>query len=121
MTNWRTFQPVSKEEHLILINEIQLLRKEIKELMSTVPTGLAALTQADADLAAAITANTTETTAVVAAIAALSAQLTALNSEDPQVATIAADLETKVAALTANTTALTAAIAPPASTTPAAS
>lgn len=95
-----------------LSNEIQNLRRDIHILMSTVPSGLAALQQADSDLAAAITANTTETTAIVAAVAALSAQLSALTNEDPQVQTIAADLETKVAALQANTSALTAAIAP---------
>ena len=69
-------------------------------MSSTFNTGLASLQQADSDLAAAVTA-------AVADIATLSAQLTAVNSEDPEVAKIAADLETKV-------TALNAAVNPPA-------
>lgn len=80
--------------------------------MSTIATGLAALQQAQADETAAIQANTEATQAVVAEVASLSAQLSSLNSEDPAVAAIAADLETKVAALQQNTAALVAATTP---------
>ena len=80
--------------------------------MSSIASGLAALQQAQADETAAIQENTAATTAVVAEVAALSAQLSSLNSEDPAVAVIAADLELKVQALQQNTAALTAATTP---------
>ena len=66
-------------------------RKMEKIIMAT-NAGLTQLQKADADLAA-------EVVAVVADIANLSAQLSALNSEDPAVAALAADIEAKVAAL----------------------
>jgi phage shock protein A len=84
----------------------------------TVGAGLAALQQADSDLAAAVTQNTADTQAVLANIQELNAQLA--NNEDPAVQTIAADLETKIAALQASNTALAAVVAPPAAPTPAA-
>ena len=58
-------------------------RKQEKIIMAT---------KADFDLAA-------EVVAFVADIASLSAQLSALNSEDPAVAAIAADIEARVLAL----------------------
>jgi septal ring factor EnvC (AmiA/AmiB activator) len=73
---------------------------QMEKIMATVPAGLTALQKADSDLAA-------EVVTVVADIATLSAQLSALNSEDPAVAALAADIETKVEALQA-------AVAPPA-------
>ena len=79
----------------LLVFEQQLTNnqlKEIKELMSTVPSGLAALQKAQADVLAAIQAG-------VSKIADLSSQLSALNSEDPAVAQIAADLESSATAL----------------------
>jgi len=79
-----------------LINEARQTNhflKEIKDFMSTVPSGLAALQKAQADVLAAIQAG-------VAKIADLSSQLSALNSEDPAVQAIAADLESSATALT---------------------
>jgi hypothetical protein len=78
--------------HILLRIDKRLTHME--EIMSTVPAGLAALQAADANLAAAVSA-------AVADIAGLSAQLTALNTEDPAVAAIAADLQSKVDALNA--------------------
>ena len=57
-------------------------------------TGLANLAQAVTDLKASVDA-------AVAKLAALSAQLTALNSEDPQVVALAASIETEVGNLNA--------------------
>ncbi len=87
-------------EHRMVLAAIHQLERKIDHMASSTQAGLAALQQADSDLAAAVTA-------AVADIASISAQLTNLESEDPQVASIAADLEAKV-------TALNAAIAPPA-------
>jgi len=60
--------------------------------MASVPAGLASLTQAVADLTTAVQAS-------VAKLADLSAQLAAVNSEDPQVVNLAAQIETEVKAL----------------------
>jgi hypothetical protein len=111
-----------------IINLCETILKELREMSTTNATGLAALLQADADLETAITALTTdiialttEQTVIVADITSLQAQLAAVPTGDPdgQIASIAADLETKVAALNANsatitstTAALTAAITP---------
>ena len=56
--------------------------------MSTVPAGLASLTQAVSDLTAEVTATVTQ-------LATLSAQLTALNSEDPAVQNLAQEFLVK--------------------------
>jgi hypothetical protein len=94
---------------------------QLKEvIMSTVGAGLAALQQADQDLAAAITANTAEVAEAVSDIQSLAAQLSAATQgdSDSTVGQIAADLETKVAALSAATTALTSAVSPAPPPTP---
>lgn len=77
-------------------------------------TGLAALQQADQELAAAIVENTHAEQAIVTELADISSKLNAINSEDPAVQNIAADLEDKVKVLQSNTAAMVAAIAPPA-------
>jgi ABC-type transporter Mla subunit MlaD len=74
------------------VQNLHQLTKEIHELMSTVPAGLAALQKAQADVLAAVQG-------AVQKIADLSSQLSAINSEDPAVAAIAADLETQASAL----------------------
>ena len=100
MANWEQSNRETQEELRKLRRSVENLDRRIEKMSSTFNTGLASLQQADSDLAAAVTA-------AVADIATLSAQLTAVNSEDPEVAKIAADLETKV-------TALNAAVNPPA-------
>lgn len=95
------------------------LSHKISKEMNRMADGLTALQQADTDLAQAITDNTTAVQAAVTDIENLSAQLSGLNTEDPAVAAIAADLETKVAALKASTTALNNAVTPPAPPAPA--
>ena len=77
-----------------LTKELRLFREQSKEFMSTVPSGLSALTQAVADVSTAVDA-------AIADIANISAQLSALNSEDPAVSGLAAQLEAKVTALNA--------------------
>jgi len=102
-------------EHRQVMQRLDEIERKIDAMASTVNAGLAALQQADSDLAAAIAANTAEVNAAVADIQSLSQQLsTATSGEDsePAVASIAADLETKVAALSAATTALTASVTP---------
>ena len=79
------------------LDEILTRIEKLERIMATVPAGLASLQKADADLATAIAT-------VIADIVSLSAQLSAVNSEDPAVASIAADLETKVTALNAAVT-----------------
>lgn len=74
------------------LHELHKLTKEIHHIMSTVPAGLAALQKAQADVLSAVQG-------AVQKIADLSSQLSALNSEDPAVAAIAADLETQASAL----------------------
>jgi hypothetical protein len=96
----------------ILKRYLQAIFKEVRKMGTANQAGLQALTQADADILSALNDNTTATAAATAEIAALSQQLSGLNSEDPAVASIAADLETKVAALKVNTAALVAATAP---------
>jgi septal ring factor EnvC (AmiA/AmiB activator) len=64
----------------------------LEKIIMATNAGLTALQKADSDLAA-------EVVTVVADIADLSAQLSALNSEDPAVAALAADIEAKVKAL----------------------
>lgn len=61
--------------HQRLLFAINQLTQEIKNIMSTVPTGLAALQKAIADDTAAVTANTAITQQVVAAYAALATQI----------------------------------------------
>jgi hypothetical protein len=87
---------------------LELILKEIRHMS----TGLTNLQAVDAALAQAITDNTTATNAAVADISSLVAQLAGINTEDPAVAAIAADLQTKVTALEASTSALTAAVTP---------
>ena len=91
--------------------ELRELRRSIEIMSSTVNAGLAALQQADNDLAAAVTANADATQNVLAEIKTMVAQLA--NNEDPAVQTIASDIETKIATLQASTAALTAVVAPP--------
>ena len=102
--------------------------QELENIMSTVLAGLAQLQQAATEEAAALAANTAATQAVVKAvsddttqIANLTAQLAALNTEDPQVAALAAQFTAAAQSLQANTANLTTAVTPaPAATTPAA-
>ena len=78
-----------------LVNESRTTNhflKEIHTLMSTVPSGLQALTTAVTDLTSAVSA-------AVAKISDLSSQLSALNSEDPAVQDLASQLEQQVSAL----------------------
>jgi chromosome segregation ATPase len=99
-------------QHRQLLEAIEKLEKEIHQMSSTVNAGLAALQQADSDLAAAVTANTTATQEALADIQTLTAELA--SNEDLAVQTIAADLESKISALQASTAALAAAVTPPA-------
>lgn len=98
----------SKTERLLeeILNELRALNgaletstlthltQELKTFMSTTQPGLAALTQSVTDLTAAVTAAVNE-------IASLSSQLSGLNSEDPQVQSIATQIEAQVSALKA--------------------
>ena len=96
-----------------ILTEVRNLHGKIDRLeriMSTVPTGLAALQQADTDLKNAVVANASSTASAVQKISDLLAQLA--NSEDPAVASAAADIEAQVAAITANTTAIQNALNP---------
>ena len=103
-------------EIVVLRDAVRRLEEKIDHMSTTTATGLAALAQADTDLAAAVATNTSAEAAIVAEIAALQQQLAAVPTGDPdgQVASIAADLETKIAALQQNTAAMQAAVAPPA-------
>ena len=83
-----------------LLGYVIYRQRKMEKIIMATNAGLTALQKADSDLAA-------EVVTVVADIATLSAQLSALNSEDPAVAALAADIETKVEALQA-------AVAPPA-------
>ena len=96
---------------------IERLERKIETMSTNVNAGLAALQQADTDLAAAVTANTAETQAALTDIQELTAELA--SNEDPAVQNIAADIETKISALQASTAALTAAVTPPTPPTPA--
>lgn len=112
MTEWlNPSSPATRQDVADLATQIQHLRKDIHTLMATTASGLAALQQADADLATAVAANTAANTAILADVATLISQLNS-STEDASVLTIAADLETKVATLQANTAALTAAVTP---------
>ena len=66
--------------------------EQLENIMATVPAGLASLTQAVTDLTAEVSAATTR-------LADLASQLTALNSEDPQVQALAGQIEDQVTAL----------------------
>lgn len=95
--------------------ELRNLRRSIEKLMSTTQSGLAALQQADTDLAQAITDNTTATQTAVEEIQTLIAEA----GEDATVGSIAADLEAKLALIKANSAALAGAVpAPPSASTP---
>jgi len=79
----------------LLVFEQQLTNsqlKEIKHIMSTLPSGLQALQTAVSDLTSAVADAT-------AKLADLSAQLSALNSEDPAVQDLAGKIEEQVSAL----------------------
>lgn len=80
-----------------LLGYVIYRQRKMEKIMATVPAGLASLTQAEQDLAAA-------ETAAVAQLVSLAAQLSALQSEDPQVATLAAQIEAQAKALQAATT-----------------
>jgi sulfate adenylyltransferase subunit 1 (EFTu-like GTPase family) len=84
---------------------IDRLTGELRNFMATVPAGLAALTKAVSDLTAGISAAVTE-------LQTLSTQLTNLNSEDPAVQNLAAQIETQVG----NLATAVAAVQPPATT-----
>jgi hypothetical protein len=99
--------------------ELRNLKRSIDIMSTTVNAGLAALQQADSDLAVAVTANTTATQAALADIQTLLTELG--TNEDPAVQSLAADIETKITALQASTSALSAAVAPPTTGTTAAS
>ena len=77
---------------ITMLGYVIYTQRKMEKIIMATNAGLTQLQKADADLAA-------EVVAVVADIASLSAQLSALNSEDPAVAAIAADIEAKVAAL----------------------
>lgn len=94
------------------VAEIERLKGEIKRMSSTVGAGLAALTLVDAALAKAVSDNSTAQQAVLTELQQLVTQ--ASQNEDPQVQSLAADMQAKVDALTANTAALQAAVPPPA-------
>jgi hypothetical protein len=79
--------------------------------MSTVPPGLAALESAATALATAVGNAVTE-------LQSLSSQLAALNTEDPQVASVAASLSTLATNLEAAVTAAAPAPAAPAPVAP---
>jgi DNA anti-recombination protein RmuC len=103
-----------------ILEEIEDLKRIIRHMATNTQAGLAALQQADTDLAAAVTANTAASQAVLTDIQTLTAELA--NNEDPAVQQLATDIAAKVAALQANTDALTAAVtpaAPPPAPTPA--
>ena len=95
---------------------IERLEEKIDKMASSTGAGLQALQQADADLTAAITDNTNATQEAIADIETLLSEA----GEDATVASVAADISTKLQAIKANTAALVAAVAPPA-TPPAAS
>ena len=99
-----------------IFNALTTIERKI-DLMAT---GIVNLTQDDTDLAAAVKANTDAEAAIVAELSALQQQLANVPAGDPdnQVASIAADMETKIAVLNANTAAMTAAITPATPATP---
>lgn len=100
------FQFISNRKLYALILE---LAKEIKQMS----TGLTSLQQADQDLASAVLQNTQAEQAIVAELKDLSDKLNSINSEDPAIQNIAADLQDKIKVLQSNTTAMAAAVAPP--------
>ena len=107
-----------------LLESIERLEGKIHHMSTTVNAGLAALQQADSDLTAAITAITAATDAITAATQASLSDISDLvaklgASEDPEVQTIASDLEVKISVLEANTAALTAVVTPSPAATPA--
>jgi len=102
--DWQFFDLHNKNTELLnrILGKVDELQRSI---MST-NTGLTALQQAVTDETSAVSAAVTEIQSLASQIAALST-----NSEDPAVATLAAQLETQVAALNA---AVSAASTPPA-------
>lgn len=78
--------------------------KKVEKIMSTVPSGLAALQQSDDQLKQAVTDNTTASAASNQKIIDLVGQLA--NNEDPAVQNIAADILAQANAIAANTKAL---------------
>lgn len=102
-----------------ILESIEDLKRKIHTMGTTVNAGLAALQQAQTDTAAAVTANTAAVNQIVTAyadqakqIATLQGQVSALNTEDPEVQALAAGLETLAQTTAANTAALTAALPP---------
>ena len=93
-----------------ILEEIGDLKRIIHHMSTTTLAGLAALQQADTDLAAAVTANTAATQEVLTDIQTLTTELA--NNEDPAVQQVATDIAAKVTALQANTAALVAAVTP---------
>jgi len=78
-----------------ILIEIRQLREEVHIMSTSTTTGLTALTQAVSDLIAAVS---TETDNVNTAITAISNAVAELGqSEDPQVQTLAANIEAQVA------------------------
>ena len=95
-------------------DHISRLERKIDSMAAGTQAGLASLTQAQTDLAAAVTANTAAEQALVQELASLQQQLANVPQGDPdgQVASIAADMETKIAALQKNTADMQAALTP---------
>lgn len=113
---YRMLRELIIDNHRAVMERIDGLKGEIKAMASSTGTGLANLQQADADLAAAITDNTTATQTAVEEIQTLISEA----GEDATVASIAADLETKLSIIKANSAALAGAVpATPATPAPA--
>jgi uncharacterized phage infection (PIP) family protein YhgE len=102
----------SRPDFLIL-EELRLLRREIKEMSTSTLAGLSALQTAVTDLSTAVT---TETANVQTAVADIQNAVTLLGqSEDPQVQQLAAQIEAQVGLInTANSNLATAASSLPA-------
>jgi len=94
-------------------------QRKMEKIMATVPAGLAAVTQAETDLAAGVTAETAADNQIItalqadqASIASLQAQVAGLSTEDPAVLAIANQLEALAKSAAANAAAVTATLAP---------
>jgi hypothetical protein len=102
----------------LVINKLDQLQQGVDKLMSTIPSGLAALAQAVTDLTTAVANETNDVNAATTAIATAVAELA--NSEDPQVQTLAQNIEAQVALInTANGNLATAAASIPPAPAPA--
>ena len=84
----------ARVSHGAILTAIQQLQKEIQTFMASTTSGLSSLQAADTALASAVTA-------AIADIASLASEIAALTPEDSQVATLAADIQSKANALSA--------------------